>query len=171
MAVTINRSRYFALLGNKQFISVTIFRILVVTKFNTNPRDPSIRSRLDHAWIIDLTIARYCMLICTRTWLLMLYFYTIRRFMLFYGAIGCLGFVHSPRASVFLDESGVELFRALQGWMWNHSVYFCIFLLAIHRAWRMSAQVESLQLNVEHLKKQSEMERIKVSEASKEYVK
>ena len=34
----------------------------------------------------------------------------------------------------------------------------------------MSAQVASLQLNVEHLKKQSEMDRIKVSEASKEYV-
>lgn len=34
----------------------------------------------------------------------------------------------------------------------------------------MSAQVASLQLNVEHLKKQSEMNRIKVSEASKEYV-
>ena len=55
MAVTINRSRYFALLGNKQFISVTMFRILVVTKFATDPRDLSIRSRaddLDHAWLI-----------------------------------------------------------------------------------------------------------------------
>lgn len=34
----------------------------------------------------------------------------------------------------------------------------------------MSAQVSSLQLNVEHLKKQSEMNRIKVSQASREYV-
>lgn len=34
----------------------------------------------------------------------------------------------------------------------------------------MSAQVASLQLNVDHLKKQSEMNRIKVSEASRDII-
>ena len=48
LGVTIYKSWYFALLGSKQFIYVTIFRIQTVTKFSIDSHDFHTGSRFHH---------------------------------------------------------------------------------------------------------------------------